>query len=205
MKIKSRNLLTAILALLCAVTVALGVSFALPKNEIKSAVAATATPTLMFGSEKFWHIYAINTAGGFPVTVSYRNDMSTTNTCSQNFGLTTNANSVSAKVEYSSIHVTTANVIPVILNLKVPAYTAYTVDMTYAFAMSSGNGRGQGLVDKWTSAESVADINANADFVLYTNSIWSQGMQSDCSGQTHWGDNSYNQLHGSHTTNNSFT
>ena len=40
MKIKSRNLLTAILALLCAVTVALGVSFALPKNEIKSASAS---------------------------------------------------------------------------------------------------------------------------------------------------------------------
>ena len=41
MKIKSRNLLTAILALLCAVTVALGISFALPENKANLAIAAS--------------------------------------------------------------------------------------------------------------------------------------------------------------------
>ncbi|MDE7453645.1 MAG: hypothetical protein K2N22_04480 [Clostridia bacterium] len=41
MKIKNRNLLTVILAMLCTVAIALGVGFVLPKNETKTAYAAT--------------------------------------------------------------------------------------------------------------------------------------------------------------------
>ncbi|MDE5943454.1 MAG: hypothetical protein K2H30_04515, partial [Clostridia bacterium] len=44
MKIKKRNLLTVFLALLCTVALALGVSFAMPKNNIKTASASTSLP-----------------------------------------------------------------------------------------------------------------------------------------------------------------
>ena len=39
MKIRSRNLLTTVLAMLCALAFAIGVSFAMPKMEAKTAMA----------------------------------------------------------------------------------------------------------------------------------------------------------------------
>ena len=44
MKIKRGNLLTVLLAILCAALIALGVGFALPKREIKTARAASGLP-----------------------------------------------------------------------------------------------------------------------------------------------------------------
>ena len=64
MKIKSRNLLTVILAVLCAVAVAISVGFALPKAEKITADAATTTATIKIKDVQPYSWQTTTTSGG---------------------------------------------------------------------------------------------------------------------------------------------
>ncbi|MDE7453564.1 MAG: hypothetical protein K2N22_04065, partial [Clostridia bacterium] len=135
MKTKSRNLLTVILAVLCAVAVAIGVGFMLPKNQ-KTASAATNTPKVTFGSAQFVHSTAKPNSSTTPISAA-----------PSHITYTAGTDSISANItggQYSSLSV------PMTLNVKVPAYTVYKIKMSYTLTLTGPNGREAGLLDVWS-------------------------------------------------------
>ena len=107
MKIRSRNLLTAILVMLSVITFALGISFMLPKSEIKSAKAATSTPVFVPGAISSGYSTSIYTDGN-----------------------TMTAGTAVLEPRTSSL---TSGYFRFSIQISVPAYTEYTV--TYKMAL----------------------------------------------------------------------
>ena len=133
MKIKSRNLLTAILALLCAVAVALGISFALPKNEIKSANADTVTQVAGANdvNVKFGTVKYSGTMDSENVSVVNYSTMLTTLNTGVDFTYSDGAGVGTARVSFtknSNWKHRNVVAVPVILSVNVPAHTVYKVE-----------------------------------------------------------------------------
>ncbi|MDE6613079.1 MAG: hypothetical protein K2K28_00800, partial [Clostridia bacterium] len=193
MKIKSkRSILTAILTVLFAAAAVLGVAFALPKTQIKSATAATNTPEVNSGITKYYYGPQINNFTN--VKFSYSSDL-TTDTYSQlTFTAATNKFSASSQISIGTSFIIT----PLILSVTVPAHTAYTVDMTYQFQMNGRNGRAHGMPDLWTDDPTV-------DLVIDLQPVSVKTMPAGLSGQTHGNPNTVNANHGSHLTSNGYT
>ena len=123
MKIRSRNLLTAILALLCAVTLIFGIAFMLPKSEKINADAAVAvnrtsyTPT--FIGQHF--ILSSNASRQF-------SDFSTTlNPSLSQINCNNNEFTITKELDCYSI----ASYIQFTADIVVPANTEYKVEYSY--------------------------------------------------------------------------
>ena len=165
MKIRSRNLLTAILALLCAVAVALGISFALPENEIKSAnadivtrVAGANDVNVKFGTVK----YSITTTSENTNNINYSNMSTSTDpgngACTTIDGVGTgSANSVLYRQNGKECAVFAA---PVILSVTVPAYTIYKVEYKTTLSLNGSCTNYIALKDSWEDGNgSDGDVN----------------------------------------------
>ncbi|MDE7264686.1 MAG: hypothetical protein K2N52_00225, partial [Clostridia bacterium] len=146
MKINKRNLLTALLALLCTIALAFGVSFAMPKVEKISADAATVSvvPTVSFTDFKFYgdsnySNASINSSDFYsvPACVTYSSD-STSVAISTTHGSGFYQNSV------VSVQIT--------LSITVPAYTIYSVEYETSFSISGTYGRSVGIFNEWETA-----------------------------------------------------
>ena len=133
MKIKSRNLLTAILALLCAVTVALGITFALPKNRVNTAQAAVAvTPTITFGALQY---YGENSQSLWSKTVT-ESDFSTTVPSYVTYSSTANSITTSTIIHGTDYAISTALAVQINMSINVPAHTVYSVKYQATYSIS---------------------------------------------------------------------
>ncbi len=89
-------------------------------------------------------------------------------------------------------------IVPLILSVDVPAYSIYTVEMTYQFTQVGRNGRAHGIPDTWSD-----DPTYDFNFDMYP--ISQKYFQPGVSGQCHGNPNPITANHGSHLTNNGFT
>ncbi|MDE6105108.1 MAG: hypothetical protein K2G38_05480 [Clostridia bacterium] len=178
MKLNKRNFLTVILAVLCAVLLSVGISFMLPKNEVKTAYAEEAlkvTPTIEFGTPR----YIAAGAPGTTLTDCNFTSLSTTEPLGfSNYKATNSADSEDKK---GSVGVTIASlyyadnfvhrfmVVPIIMKVKVPAHTVYTVKYTPEFGATPGaHGKAQGVYETWKDA---SDGNYDMELPLSTMAV----------------------------------
>ncbi|MDE7453133.1 MAG: hypothetical protein K2N22_01845, partial [Clostridia bacterium] len=122
MKTKSRNLLTVILALLCAVAVAVGVGFALPKAERISAQAAATSEDIEITLVKSYFLN--RSSGGSVLSVK---EMDAGNVGSSTTSLSTSMNKSEAEKSWKGVYADFT------VGVKVPAMTEYTISYMVNF------------------------------------------------------------------------
>ncbi|MCM1236614.1 MAG: hypothetical protein NC489_41585, partial [Ruminococcus flavefaciens] len=123
MKTRSRNLITVILALLCAVAVAIGIGFVLPKSAGIVAKAAAPQSTFTKTFEGYYSLSGSNNAN------TYSNFTSSNSNISSNSNFTTG--SMSITTTKISNKVSGRGYISFKADISVPAYTEYKI--TYEF------------------------------------------------------------------------
>ena len=157
MKLKiKRNLLTVILAVLCAAAAVLGVAFALPKNEIKSANAATFNDVnVKFGTIKY---FTGNDSTGVG-SVTYASDMTAVTpnyiTCTPVSGIGSGSFDTSINKGNASFLHRNVVAVPVILSVTVPAYSVYKIEYNASFTIPNTTVTGYcGITNGWTVGDS---------------------------------------------------
>ncbi|MDE6868674.1 MAG: hypothetical protein K2J83_06015 [Clostridia bacterium] len=145
MKIQKRNLATIILAVLCTIALALGVSFLMPKAEKISANAATNAPTLVTGTM----------SGSFAVG-AWMNTPLITNGC--------------AIYESSATRALNSGFYRFSIKITVPAYTEYTV--LYPMGVCAGLGIGSGSTSGTVALERYEDNSYSTVLATYGSSMW---------------------------------
>ncbi|MDE7265707.1 MAG: hypothetical protein K2N52_05485, partial [Clostridia bacterium] len=145
MKIQKRNLATIILAVLCTIALALGVSFLMPKVEKISANAATNAPTLVTGTM----------SGSFAVG-AWINAPLITNGC--------------AIYEPSATRALNSGFYRFSIKITVPAYTEYTV--SYPMGVIAGLGTGSGSTSGTVALERYEDNSYSTVLATYGSSMW---------------------------------
>ncbi len=143
MKIKTKkNLLTVILSVVFAVLLTLGINLIIPENNVKTAEAAVSQPTLTFDPVKY---YGSST---YYDSATY-SSMSSSLPSYVTFSTSTDKITSSVTASGSDYRQNTILMMPVILNIDVPAYTVYKVEYTMSTVNTGPNGRLMGLVDGW--------------------------------------------------------
>ena len=145
-KFKTRNFLTVILALLCAVSITCAVSFLSGtfNSKVASAAATTNTstikPQLSFGTIKYVQTTAITpwgSATNAPFTFSYATSMSATNPDSANIACnatsTGDAGTISTTFTMNSYR-SKLIAVPIQLTFDFPANTVYNILWDWSFS-----------------------------------------------------------------------
>ncbi|MDE7181825.1 MAG: hypothetical protein K2O41_02175, partial [Clostridia bacterium] len=151
MKLKKRNLLTVILSVLCAVLLAVGISFVLPKNEVKTAHAAVNQPQIDFGAVGY---FVDGAPGSTFADVAYSSLSFGSATGITNYTTTTGTTgSIGVTLTKVDGIVHRAAVTPVIIKVKIPAYTVYTVKYTATLNNATGaHGKDNAFCNNWQDA-----------------------------------------------------
>ena len=125
-KIKTRNLFTVMLSALCAAAVALGITFALPKTNINSANAATATPTVTWTGLGNYQ-YFENFSGASGKTINF-SSMTAANSTYGTCGFDVASATASGDKKTSGTQKLLVYFVKFKAEITIPAYTEYTVE-----------------------------------------------------------------------------
>ncbi len=196
-KFKTKNLFLTALAILCAVVLGCAVSLSVGLfNKSKTAHAAVDVPEVNFGTEKYYYGPQITSFVGQGYSYNSLTLGAWQSTAPSQISYTSSTNSASISMSVASG--TSLLIVPLILSVDVPAYSIYTVEMTYQFTQVGRNGRAHGIPDTWSD-----DPTYDFNFDMYP--ISQRYFQPGVSGQCHGNPNSITANHGSHLTNNGFT
>ncbi len=196
-KFKTKNLFLTALAILCAVVLGCAVSLSVGLfNKSKTAHAAVDVPEVNFGTEKYYFGPQISNFVGQGYSYNSLTLGAWQSTAPSQISYTSSTNSASISMSVASG--TSLLIVPLILSVDVPAYSIYTVEMTYQFTQVGRNGRAHGIPDTWSD-----DPTYDFNFDMYP--ISQKYFQPGVSGQCHGNPNPITANHGSHLTNNGFT
>ena len=182
-KIKTRNLFTVMLSALCAAAVALGITFALPKTNINSANAATATPTVTWtglGNYQYYESGAANSGWGKPISFSIMTqNMTTYGACS--FDNAT-ATATSSKITKGSAQFVT-NYISFKAEVTIPAYTEYEVKYSADLLLTS---KGGNSFNAWMDFYVYGETDNSANMVFGYENPSQVGYSGTCETREHF-------------------
>ncbi|MDE6869048.1 MAG: hypothetical protein K2J83_07920, partial [Clostridia bacterium] len=178
MKIHKRNIATIILAILCTVALAFGVSFVMPKiTKSANATTVSETPTISYGPL----LYFGNSDYNKSVTEA---DMSTQ--VASYVSYSTSGNSIStaiSAVSCSDYQINTIIASKIELSITVPAHTIYTIKYKNSHSISGKYGREHGIMDEWST-------DSEAGFYFDCSTFGSGGRSGKINGDNDRGLNS---------------
>ncbi|MDE7453980.1 MAG: hypothetical protein K2N22_06195, partial [Clostridia bacterium] len=182
MKIKRGNLLTVILAMLCAVAIALGVGFMMPKNEINSARAASSTVTWIgSGCYQYHETGAPDNGWGRSTTLSMMSPSYSYGVCSFN-GAT--ATATASKTTTGSRQFV-ANYIKFRAEIIVPANTEYKVTYNGVMTMTETAPDGDYGYGGWMDFYAYGDVDNSAGMTFGYDRPAETGYSGTCALREH--------------------
>ncbi|MDE5943879.1 MAG: hypothetical protein K2H30_06715, partial [Clostridia bacterium] len=140
MNTKKRNLATIILAILCAITLAIGVSFVMPKTGNLNANAATIdiTPSYAYDNSKtVTHNIAGGDTGYTPTDIAY-----TAMTGSSNITFTTGTGTSPLLTMHNNVSAIDADAMFVVFSMNVAVPAGGKIKVKYQFDLSVGKAAG---------------------------------------------------------------